>query len=386
MVLQLEVRESSALCCETMTGPGMKQRMMKTKTNSFFKKIFSFKQKSQSSHNPSDHTRQLIQKHCEGDTSTCSSTADAEGLLVFPVAQRLTTSSPPAAVLDSIPGLNHTNKKQFLLRQHSSPYQSKASQKNLSDTLKTCRKSGSEKHFMNCSPWERMQPSDINLSIRSTPQRLSLSRSKGSGITEIRRSNSEDMDIAQTESSNSLFLPPEVSPANKFVPIGLDEFYNINTFHSEDYDICNEDVEQPAPAAAANSTAVNSTPKPTDVGDDASVNTNDLELEASLIINPVLVTEPAINKSCSGLTDGDFLLESFGEPPSPATTEGTSGYSSDSLIEKDNMDDDRYSFDKYCACLDEEEENWFPQIKQEIMKLSTVFESNCSASNVNTTL
>ena len=286
-----------------MAGYGTKRRAILNPKAKGFKKAFSFKQQQQQDH---EQQQQRLQQHSSsqhhtsstsslapvsgrqysvssGDdlSSTCSSTIDTEGLLIFPSVQRLTASSPPPlAILDSISDLpgsisssNHDKKRlgrrnivskvsnvssssaPSVLQQARAPYQSKKAQRNLQPALKTYRrKSDYAKHAtaINNSAWERRQPMSTG-----RKEGISFSRSKSNGrisamderqmlfAAETREYTDDDEHILHSGSSNSFNLPAEVSPANRFVPIGYEEDMDIFSFNSDDYDICKaEDVEE----------------------------------------------------------------------------------------------------------------------------------------------
>jgi len=437
-----------------MTGHGTKQRKTKTKMNPVFRKVFSLKQKpfcsfSYASSPDETHYKNRIPTKTPNttnrfspisdvDTSTCS-TIDADGVLIFPMAQRLTASSPPVAILDRISGLDHGIKRQrsdtFLpLRRCSfssqaiqtrSPYQSKQEQKNLSPILKSCRSKSDAKYSMSHSAWERRQPMPMIGRSRSI--------SYSSGITDARRAYIETIDsindIKRTESSNSLvLLPPEVSPANKFVPIGCEEDFDNCSFHSDDYDICKErmteEVDHTAPAVAvvinrsmdpdtadystqsknanqlvpatttssksnsrANAHDKYTQPSAAEPNGSNNIKRKKKHLKHSSIGNHTDSFE-GTRKKLNGVTRQDL-------PPSPISTDNTSRDSIDLIMQERSsskqklerrfnidcvtLDDDQDMDDKYCVSLEHQDEDWFPSIKQEIMKLSSVFTSNCGA-------
>ncbi|KAL7550360.1 hypothetical protein ACHAWF_013608 [Thalassiosira exigua] len=311
------------------------------------------------------------------DESTCSSTFDASGLLIFPTAQRLTASSPPIAILDGIHGgIKQQKGDGFLSLRRStgsaksaatfsssappsfparSPYQSKRAQKNLSATLKNCRKP-SAKYSMN-SAWERRQPT-------STSRRGDevYPRSKSSvGVAGERLCR----EIKRTPSSNSLYLPPAVSPAYRFVPIGCEED-GYDSFDSADYDICTKEMsEVPDQPITTSCEKPDKHEGPTGTGDKVDVPSNSESVA------------PASKKKHKKIT-----TQQQNQPPSPASTDGTSHESSSGLAAKSSPDGNwgrRADVDDdHCASF-ENEEDWFENVAAEIMNLSSLFASSCGA-------
>lgn len=416
-----------------------KRNNKKSKMNpKAFKKAFSFRQSHQQSGHPqhtigrtspsaSDiqnrnrYTKSNSSSSAGGygtpqidddDASSCSSTFDVDGVLVFPTAQRLTTTScPPVAMLDSIPGLKQGSTKQqkgdgFLFRRSgsakgasslsssappalSAPYESKQALKNLPPTLKHCRKSSSKKQSMKNSAWERRQP--VSTSRRAN---TSFSRSMGSGIAEGRevfftenRDPVQMVAVGQTGSSD-YYLPPEVSPANKFVPIGYEEDDDDDfSFNSQDYDICKqsmsedgEEVDHPATLAA---TVVASTTSlgikiATSFTNYASVEVDDTAPVENDKYTPHVPVEQQQGKSSSKhhYNNGVFDL-----PPSPVATDDLSQdsqgffqgmynteFDASSCCERSYFENDKYD----CVGLGNYKEDW-------VGKLSSYFVSNCGA-------
>ena len=141
-----------------MTGSDPKPRL-----NTVFKNVFPFKQKQQT-YPSADRTpakTAIASDFADDETSTCSSVVDTEGVLIFPLAQRLTASSAPTAIIDRMPG---ANLKQGDNKQHRgdsllsfgrrrrissspriparSPYQSKKTRKSLPASLKANENGG----------------------------------------------------------------------------------------------------------------------------------------------------------------------------------------------------------------------------------------------------
>ena len=398
-----------------------------------FKNAFSFKQNPQSSHSHQAtaggaatydiHHQNKRHKgdspkavggygtpQYDDDSSTCSSTFETEGLLVFPTAQRLTASCPPAAILDGIPGLKNSSGKPpkgMNLRRSSSarrasnylssssppalllqsPYQSKKAQRNLPPTLKNCRKTSAKRSIEHTSAWERRQPLD------TTSRRANKSMSGGISIMEDREAffssdNTAEarLEMLRAESSDSLFiLPPEVSPANKFVPIGCEEDFEDDdlSFNSQDYDICKVPLSELAaqappivvakPAATVavgpqatkksnqgkktKSSAKKRHPSPldSDKGDEVLDKYSSWEEEED---------KAKYNKAKTSSSRGVFDL-----PPSPVATDDYSCDSYGLLRGMSPMNDPCSDNDKYCVGF-VDEDSW-------VGRLSSYFVSNC---------
>lgn len=425
-----------------MTGNNAKQRSRRTTLNTrVFKKVFAFKQKQPShpsgaSPTPAERThanKTSSAGDCgfsspDDETSSCASTVDTEGVLIFPTAQRLTASSPPAAILDRISGAKNGDNKQrrgdvFLsfgrrsrtspapLLGPRSPYQSKRTRKNLSATL---RANGEE--LSHHSPWERRYQYPASESTRSMD--LSFSTSKEVGIVEELQAINESMDTAtrvvQTTSSNSSILPPEVSPAFRFVPIGCEE--------DDDCSMSSvDDVDQSTTATTAVITRIPAAhgSNNTSVAQSAAI---DPSAAAATIVktasgtgstsNPCRdVNACSSNESESGNDGGnDKYSPASGEeahasrdesdtsraatwrqlPPSLAPTEDTPSRDSPGLLIKGlgspaRDADPRYNIDSYCVALEDHHvEDWFPTLREEIMKLSTIFTGHCGAASADT--
>lgn len=269
----------------------------------------------------------------------------SDSILVVPTVQRLTASSPPLAILNRINGSKSLSTGRSLscalfsssppvLHKTGSPYQSKKAQKSLSSSLTHCQcKSESNDSY---SAWERRQPSSIS-KRDFTPWIRSKSVAEGSST----------VDLTITESSNSEFLPPDISPANKFVPIGHEEDDDAFSFASGDYDICTQSFG-----------------------------------ESDQLQEPV-----SNNAPLKGYSD-DIMYDKYTVSlddqtklqltPSPLSTEDTS--SRESGLSKECHPVTRFHNVK---SFDHNTKEWFPHVKQEIMKLASCF-TQCGATGKST--
>lgn len=394
-----------------MAGNVTKRIKKKTKISSKgFKRAFPFiKQDQQQKCLQSQHTNVALLSSAiasnesnrysvqsDDETSTCSSTIDVEGVLIFPNVRRLTQSSPPLALFDSMPGLNRQSSiikgSSFLsltrrrcssratslsssappILQTRSPYQSKKEQNNLPATLKRCRSKSDAKHLsINYSAWELRQSTSTRRRHGNSFSRIAeahgvLAETRDSGI-----------DIIQTGSSGSLFLPAEVSPANRFVPIGFEEDYVADSFDSNDYDICkvpmseDNDENPPAETLVANVTVTPIIP----IFSSADLFGSDDEDDS--VHQQDLSSAPGLNDI--SLVGSDRSSTNSDETP---RLESHRRSSSNELIREKgqrHQKQGRYHVDKYCAPMEYEDDDWFPQVKEEIMKLSSFFASNCGS-------
>lgn len=407
-----------------MVSQTKQRRRKKAKLNTKgFKKVFSFKQQDQQHRlhphpeSPSSPTkpdaavatsthknkrrRKQPMAADDNDSTVCSATIDKEGVLIFPMVQRLTSSSPPITILDGIHeqqrgdnffmdlslGRRRSNRlssKNFARSlssssrssapptfQHRSPHQSKKDQKNLPATLKSCRRSNSSKaDTMNhSSAWERLD------STTSRPVDPSFTTSFGTsfGYSMADDMNDDDDKMCAVGQIDESLLPPEVSPANKFIPIGYEDDDDDISFASADYDICTQQMsadENDQPAAAPVVVAM----KKETVKSEAANQPEDTKAACTTDQDKYLLPDDCIDKYSS---PHDL-------PPSPVPTDGTSiastCYFGTGGEKEVSPVEPHCRMDKYCVALDSQDDNgWFPNVKQEMMKLSALFTSDCSA-------
>ena len=365
-----------------MTGHGAKKRGSKAIIHpKGFNQIFSFEQLACDHHSVASSSSAVVAIN-RSMTRTISSTDD---VLIFPTVQRLTTSSPPLEILDGIYGLKQerTGVSRGLRRNRScsrisvlsslappafqttrSPYQSKMAHKNLSAALKGCTRKSDAKYSY--SAWER-RPASTRKSYMST---YLSSISLFDGHRAFAESVGARMiNIARTESSDSLFLPPEVSPANKFVPIGreVDDDYS---FASHDYDICKEEFgeENYWPGSATG-------------------NDQGHQFQSSSKVAP----PPPLLPVCRIPTDSPEMDDTYDkysqstklhQPPSTVSLDSCSSQNSADFVRSEGLQEEHQPVtDRYCIPLeheDDDDDDWFPNIKDEIMKVASLF-SNCGA-------
>ena len=375
-----------------------------------FKNAFSFKQQDQ---------KKRLQPHQEEGSTTTSSkkkryrkaaspaddstvcSDDKESILIFPTVQRLTASSPPLTIgqqkndngffgierslslrRSSSRGISSSARSAPPSIQNRSPYQSRKEKKNLPETLKSCRRSTSssgrvvnDKYTMNesASAWERRQVSTSGSRVNSSSQTFSKSFGGYSMINE-----DEVFAIRQTKSdSSNSFLPVEVTPANKFVPIGLeDDGCEDVPFNEEDYDICILPIsEDETDKSVAKAQVVNKKKKAT---------------------TPTDSEDTAIKSKAQDLDKYQHEQDRYSLPPSPVSTGDTDWTS---LESKDTEEETNcYGFnlgaaehelspickgsDKYCVAASEyypNDNEWVAYARQEIMRLSSLFTSDCSS-------
>ncbi len=305
-----------------------------------FTKAFSFKRKNHAGRTHVKRRRSMC------DDASMLSTS----VLIVPSVQRLTASSPPLAMLDRIHGSKHTSIGQTktltlfssarpMIQTHiASPYQSKKARKRLSATLQNYHCKPDEEHSY--SAWERQQPSSLNRKDNSTWLKP-ISVAEGSRV----------VGIAITESLNSEFLPPDISPANKFVPIGHEEDDDGISFASGDFDICEKSVDE----CNHQHTRV----------DDTSMNG---------------YSEDILQDKYSVLLENED--EAPDDPtPSPLSTEDTSSWSRESYVSTRGMGPQKEHFHHSVkSSCDLNNKDWFPNVKQEIMKLASCF-TQCGATS-----
>ena len=367
-----------------MTGHGAKKRGSKASIHpKGFKQIFSSKQLDCDYHPVASSSS--VARINRSMTRTICSTDD---VLIFPTVQRLTTSSPPLAILDGIYGLKQERKgvPRGLRRNRScsrisvlsslappafqttrSPYQSKMAQKNLSLALKGCTRKSDAKY--SCSAWERRPVS----TRKSTMSTYLTSNSLFNGHRAFAESVGARMiTIARTESSDSLFLPPEVTPANKFVPIGR-EVDDDCSFASDDYDICKEDFgeENDWPGTAAG-------------------NHQEIQFHSSSTVAPPPPPPPPPSPGRRLLADSPEVNCTYDksqstklhQPPSPVSLDSTSSENSADFVRREGLQEEPQPVrDRYCIPLeheDDDDDDWFPNMKDEIMNVASWF-SNCGA-------
>jgi len=385
-----------------------------------FKNAFSFKQQDQ---------KKRLQSHQEEESTTNSSVAkkkkryrkaaspaddstvcsdDKESILIFPTVQRLTASSPPLTIgqqkcdngffgIERSLSLRRSSSKGISssarsappsMQTNRSPYQSRKEKKNLPETLKSCRRSASsssgrivnDKYTMNesASAWERRLVSTSGSRVNSS---RTPSKSFG-GYSMINEDEVFAIRQTKSDSSNGSFLPVEVTPANKFVPIGLedDDVCDDVPFNEEDYDICilpiSEDEE--ADKSAAKTQVVKTKNKKKATPPSASENT-------------------AVKSKAQDLDKYQHEQDRYSLPPSPVSTGDTDWTS---LESKDTEEETNcYGFnlggaaehelspickgsDKYCVAASEyypNDNEWVAYARQEIMRLSSLFTSDCSS-------
>lgn len=355
-----------------MAGYSSKRHGKKAKVNpKGFKKAFSFKQQEDGK----------LHHHHGAAKPKNRITASDDGVLVFPAVQRLTETSPPLAIIDGIPGLKQQGSGQHtglsLVRRRSSsrtpsasappalqtrsPYESKKAQKSLPATLKNCRRSRPEmKDATNYSAWERRQPIPSSRGNAKCSAMYAIAEAY-QAVDEPRFASPAMFGaIEQADSSNSLFLPPEVSPANKFIPIGYSYEEDDISFASENYDICKEGLgeedQQDIPLAAPATVAVHA--RPDEDQDDRMVDKYDFGI---------------LDKYSCSIKD---------LPPSPVATDDTSSSGSFGYRRRRAQESITCQGDRYCVELEHRDDlDWFPYVKQEVMKLSSRFMSNCGAAD-----
>jgi hypothetical protein len=302
-------------------------------------------------------------------------------VLIFPTVQRLTASSPPLKILHGIHGLKQDwdcvgRRKGITLgirRKRScsrisalssiappafqtkrSPYQSKTTQRNLSATLKSCGRKSDAK--FSHSAWER-RPASTSKTAKSACLRSISVFDEHHAFAES--DGARIIDIVRTDTSNSLFLPPEVSPANKFVPIGH-EVDDDDSFASDDYDICKEKI-----------------------GED-----NDWAVGESTIRSPSTATPPPFRRLPTDSPKIVVTHEKYSQstklhqPPSSVSLDNSSSQNSADFVQREGLQKDQERVrDKYCIPLDyEDDDDWFPNMKQEILKVASLL-SNCGATD-----
>ena len=339
-----------------MKGRDAIQRRMKFRvTQRVFAKAFSFNRKANVDRATNIKRRRSITLSCD-DLSQFSTS-----VLIVPSVQRLTASSPPLAILDRINGSKNlpsgyplSSSKTLTLASSAppmvqisgSPFQNKKVHKRLTGKPKNECKSEAK-----CltSAWERRQPSSLNAKDYPPWLRQSCSLAEGSRV----------VDITITDSSNSELLPPDISPANKFVPIGHEEDDDGISFASGDYDIF---------------------PQPDSVGEcnhqKSRVDNTSMDDYSDDIIH---------DKYSVSLEEEAYLPIDL--PPSPLSTEGTSSWSRESYVSVRGKDEHRVqypnsSFHAAKSC-DQTNKDWFPNVKQEIMKLASCF-TQCGATTKST--
>lgn len=308
-------------------------------------KAFSFKHK-----NHVGRAAHIKRWRSMGDeTSTISNS-----VIIVPSVQRLTASSPPLAMLESIHGPKSLSARRSIKSSKrlaifssaplmiqatvTSPNGSKKTQKRISATLKNDHCKSDEKYY---SAWERRQPSSLNKNDHPY-------RTRQNTIAE----ESRKVDITITDSSNSEFLPPNISPAYKFVPIGHEEDDDDNSFASGDNDIC-------------------------------TLSGNECDHQHERVDNISIhgYSDDVIHDKYSVVLENEFGSTMDCLPPSPLSTENTSSRSRESYVSvREGRQKQRCHIDKPC---DQNNKDWFPHVKQEIMKLASCF-TQCGATSKST--
>jgi hypothetical protein len=341
---------------DSMTGHRAKKQGCKAKIHpQRFKKIFTLKQL--------DHGYSL-----DASTSAVISTyksmrrsiSSTNNVLIFSTPKRLTESSPPLAILDSIH--NRPNRSCSGISALSSlvltsfyssrsPYQSKMTRKNLPPTLKRCAHKSDAKHSY--SAWERQKVSTSKSTISTHVTPVSV-LDRHSAFAES--DHKGKINNVQIKSSESWFLPLEVSPGNKFIPIGR-EVDDHQSFACDDYDICKQEIDEGNdwPGSAA--------------GEDRGSH-----VQSHSAANPADC--PMTDTTCDIHSQSTDLHQQL----SQISLDDASFQNSTKFLQTDGLQEEHESVrDKYCIPLEHNDEyNWFPNIKEEIMKVASLF-SNCGA-------
>lgn len=231
------------------------------------------------------------------------------------------------------------------------------------------------------SAWERRQVSTSGSRVNSS-QTFSKSFGGYSIIDGINEDEVFTSNIPQTmsASSNGSFLPVEVTPANKFVPIGLeDDGCDDVPFNEEDYDICILPISE-------------------DEADKSAAKTQVVKTKNKKKAIPPAASEDTTTKSkAQDLDNYQHQQDRYSLPSSPVSTGDTEWTS----LESKNTEEETkcYGFDlggaaehelspickgsdKYCVAASEyypNDNEWVAYARQEIMKLSSRFTSDCSS-------
>lgn len=182
---------------------------------------------------PASSTDEVLSQYSEEHMS---------GGYITPIPRRLSKFAPPKSMFDGVPKqAMHGNRRSKSIKkllpwkrvsssrsvtttpqssnQVRSPYLSKKAQSKLSPALKNFYGVAKE------SPWHRPAPFKIS------PMQYDFGSHASKPPSVI------DMKIIPSSSSDSCMLPPVISPAYKFVPIGC-ESDDDSSFSSADYEIC----------------------------------------------------------------------------------------------------------------------------------------------------
>ena len=230
----------------------------------------------------------------DDDTSNASfsSSSHYHGVVLAPIPQRLSASSPPLTLFDNM----DSNIKTFLhwkrpmsssappLPKIRAPYMSKKQKANLSLSLQchgsnNKRNKSSNLNFpMNGSAWDCTSTAGrYFLPVESTARK---NRSINRDNSKTKYQMDLDEKSASSQRSDVVNFHPFISPAFKFVPIGQGEDSDCDdvSFCSQDYDICKEDMDDSSCYSSTSSKA----PNLTSVLDEFYA-TSDLENDAEIV-------------------------------------------------------------------------------------------------------
>jgi hypothetical protein len=349
---------SSVQGMDPMIGHGAKKQGCKAKIHpQRLKKIFTPKQLDHDySVNPSTPAAVSTYK------SMHRSISSTDDVLIFSTPKRLGGSPLPSALLDSIH--NRRNRScsgisalSYLMptsfySSRSQYHQTKKMQKNLPPTLKRC----AHKFDAKCSysAWERQKVSTSRIPMFTHFRSVKV-LGRHSAFPES--DHTGKMNIVQTESSESCFLPLVVSPGNKFIPIGC-EVDDHQSFASNDYDICKQEIDE---------------------GNDwpGSVKDEDRESQEQSHSAVILPTDsPMMDTTCDRYSQSTDLHQKL----SRISLDDASSQNSTKSLQTDGLQEEHESVrDKYCIPLEHgDNDNWFPNIKEEFLKVAHLF-SNCGA-------
>lgn len=338
-----------------MTGQGAKKQGCKAKIHpQRFKKIFTPKQLDHGY--TLDASTSAAALPCKSMDRSISFTDD---VLIFSTPKRLTESSPPLEILDSIHKRRDRSSSGFsalsslvLKSVYSSrlPYQIKMTRKNLPSTLNRCAHKSDAKHSY--SAWERQ-----TVSTRKTTMFTNLRTISGlDGYSAFAESDHKGkINIVQIEPSESWFLPLEVSPGNKFIPIGR-EVDDHQSFASDDYDILKQEINDGDdwPGSA--------------VGED-----RESKVQSHSAVN-LPVEYPMTTTTCERHSQPTDIHQQL----SQVSLDDTMSRNSTEFLQTDELQEEHeYIRNKYCIPREHEDHgDWFPDIKEEILKVASLF-SNC---------
>jgi len=184
----------------------------------------------------------------------------------------------------------------------------------------------------------------------------------------------------KSDSSNGSFLPVEVTPANKFVPIGLeDDVCDDVPFNEEDYDICILPISE-------------------DEADKSVAKAQVVKTKNKNKTTPTASENTAVKSKAQDLDKYQHEQDRYSLPPSPVSTGDTDWTS----LESNNTEEETNWYggfnlggaaeqelspickgsDKYCVAASEyypNDNEWVAYARQEIMRLSSLFTSDCSS-------